>query len=265
MPLDTLSEILARKTERLVRAQADRPLKSLREQALAVRADVEPHRLNKVLNRNQINIIAEYKRKSPSKGVIREDMTASAMAGLYETGGAAAISVLTEEDYFAGSLNDLLSVRTAVECPILRKDFVVSDYQVYETAVAGADALLLIVAALADDALVRLRRITEEELGLDALVEVHTESEMKRAVASGARLIGVNNRDLKTFEVSLDTSVKLAGSASPNTVLVSESGLKSAEDLRRLNALGYKGFLIGEALMRAERPEEALRALMDKE
>ncbi len=263
MPSDILSEIIACKTGRLVEAEKEQPLDSLRDEALAFRAAAEPHRLNKVLNRDQINIIAEYKRRSPSKGVIRSDITASSMAGLYESGGAAAISVLTEEDYFGGSLNDLLSVRTVVECPTLRKDFIVNEYQLYETAAAGADALLLIVAALDDDALIRLRRITEEELGLDALVEVHTESEMKRALACGARLIGVNNRNLKTFEVSVDTSVELACAVPSDTVLVSESGLASKDDLQRLQTLGYKGFLIGETLMRAERPDEALRALME--
>lgn len=181
------------------------------------------------------------------------------MAHSYESAGAAAISVLTEEDHFAGSLDDLRAVREVVSIPILRKDFIVEDYQVYESAAARADALLLIVAALADEALARLRRLTEDELGMDALVEVHTKSELDRAIASGAKLIGVNNRDLRTFNVSTETSVELARHATADTVLVSESGLNPHE-VRKLRAIGYKGFLVGEALMRAEDPERQLRA-----
>lgn len=263
MPMDILSEIVARKRQRLVTSRSEKPFEQLREEARRLRASAEPHRLVKALVRDQTSVIAEFKRKSPSKGLIRADVSASAMARLYEAGGAAAISVITEEEFFLGSLDDLLSVRTSIACPVLRKDFIVDEYQIYETAAWGADALLLIVAALDDSHLVRLRKITEEDLGLDALVEVHTEKELERAVDSGARLIGVNNRDLKTFEVSLETSVDLAAKAPGNAILVSESGLNSAADLQRLRALGYRGFLIGESLMRAERPSEALRALID--
>jgi indole-3-glycerol phosphate synthase len=169
---------------------------------------------------------------------------------------------LTEQDYFAGLLSDLVAVRAAVSLPILRKDFIFDEYQIYETAAAGADALLLIAAALNDDQLAVLRRITEEELGLDALVEVHSEEEMHRAIAVGSKLIGVNNRDLRTFEVSLETSVKLASTAPEGTTLVSESGLNSAADLRHLQKLGFDAFLIGESLMRAADPESALRSLI---
>jgi indole-3-glycerol phosphate synthase len=174
-----------------------------------------------------------------------------------------AVSVLTEEDYFGGSLDDLRAVRKTVSVPILRKDFVFDEYQVYESAAAGADAVLLIVAALDDEPLVRLRRITEDELGMDSVVEVHTAGEMTRAAACGAQAIGVNNRDLRTFTVSLETSVQLAPIAPTGSVLISESGIESADDIRRLRSVGYRAFLIGESLMRADDPESALRAYLD--
>ncbi len=145
---------------------------------------------------------------------------------------------------------------------MLRKDFILDEYQVYESAVAGADAVLLIVAALDDKALVRLRRLIEDELGMDALVEVHTHEEMQRAITCGANIIGVNNRNLHTFEVSLETSVSLAAEAPTGTLLISESGLNNAADLARLHTAGYRGFLIGESLMRSENPEAVLRELM---
>ena len=259
--MDILREIIASKKKRISN-QGYRPLARMREHARVVRSAVEPHVLVKALCNERLNVIAEFKRRSPSKGVIRDDVSAESMARLYEAGGAAAISVLTEEDYFGGSLQDLRAVRAAVALPVLRKDFIFDEYQVYETAAAGADALLLIVSALDDEVLVSLRELAEDELGMVALVEVHTRAELQRAIASGARFIGVNNRDLKTFSVSLETSVALAGEAPPDGMLVSESGLNSAEDLRRLQALGYQGFLIGESLMRASRPDEALRALI---
>ena len=150
----------------------------------------------------------------------------------------------------------LRTVKTTVDLPVLRKDFVFDEYQVYESAAAGADAILLIVAALDDETLWQLRRVAEDELGMDALVEVHTSEEMKRATASGATLIGVNNRNLRTFEVSLDTSLSLAREAPSEALLISESGLRGPDDLRRLREAGYHGFLIGETLMRADNPEE---------
>ena len=204
-------------------------------------------------------MIAEFKRRSPSKGAIRVDANLIEVVRSYEAGGAVAISVLTEEDYFSGSLDDLRQVKAAVNLPVLRKDFVFDEYQVYESAAAGADAILLIVAALDDDALMSLRRLAEDELGMDALVEVHTSDEMKRAVSCGAQIIGVNNRDLRTFEVTLETSVSLAREAPREALLISESGLHSPDDLRRLRAAGYQGFLIGETLMRADDPAQAVR------
>jgi len=242
--MNVLSEIIAKKRERVREAKS--------------RAN--PHAFRSALQKDGINIIAEFKRRSPSKGMICDGANPVEIARAYQAGGAVAMSVLTEEDYFAGSLDDLRQVKAAVDLPVLRKDFIVEDYQVYESAVAGADAILLIVAALDDELLARLRSLAEDELQMDALVEVHTSDEMKRAAACGAKLIGVNNRDLRTFEVSLDTSLRLAREAPADAVLISESGLKNSDDLRRLHDAGYRGFLIGETLMRAEDPERALRS-----
>jgi indole-3-glycerol phosphate synthase len=239
--MDLLAEIIEKKRERLREARSS-------------------HAFRSALQKDGINIIAEFKRRSPSKGMIREGANPSDIARAYQAGGAVAMSVLTEEDYFAGSLDDLRQVKAVVDLPVLRKDFIVDEYQVYESAAAGADAILLIVAVLDDEELLRLRRLAEDGLYMDALVEVHTSDEMKRAAACGAKLIGVNNRDLRTFEVSLDTSLRLAREAPAETVLISESGLKNSDDLRRLYDAGYRGFLIGETLMRADDPEQALRS-----
>jgi indole-3-glycerol phosphate synthase len=226
--------------------------------AREVRVGAESHVLRNALGADRINIIAEFKRRSPSKGPIRADANLIEVVQSYQAGGAVGISVLTEEDYFAGSLDDLRQAKAAVDLPVLRKDFVFDEYQVYESAAAGADAILLIVAALDDDALLSLRRLAEDELGMDALVEIHTSDEMKRAAACGANLIGVNNRDLRTFEVSLETSLSLAREAPADALLISESGLNDSSDLQRLRAAGYHGFLIGETLMRADNPIHAL-------
>ena len=257
--MDILSEIIASKRSGLETSKRALPLEELRGTALSARANAKAHALRNVLAGNAINIIAEFKRRSPSKGMIRENADAATLARSYESAGAAAISVLTEENYFAGSLADLLAVRAQVSIPILRKDFVFDEWQVHESAAAGADALLLIVAALDDETLGRLLTLTEEKLGMDALVEVHTREEMERAVAQGAKLIGVNNRDLRTFDVSTETSLQLARFAPADTVLVSESGL-TPDEVPNLRAAGYSGFLIGETLMRAADPERQLRA-----
>ncbi len=257
--MDLLAKIIANKRRRLEATKESVPIDSLRQTAAAARTSTRRHALLAVLQDHEgINIIAEFKRRSPSKGVIRENADPTATARSYESAGAAAISVLTEEDNFAGSLDDLHAVRAAVSIPILRKDFIVDEYQVHESAAAGADALLLIVAALDDEMLATLLRLTEA-LGMDALVEVHTKEELDRAATNGAKLIGVNNRNLHTFEVSTKTSLELARFAPADTVLISESGL-TPDAVRKLRAVGYKGFLVGEALMRAADPESELRA-----
>ena len=261
--MDILSQIIAQKRQRVDSAKNADPIEALREQAIAARATAKPHALRDALKNERINIIAEFKRRSPSKGPIKENADAATIARSYQSAGAAAISVLTEENYFGGSLDDLREVRRTVTIPVLRKDFTFDEYQVYETAVAKADALLLIVAALDDETLARLLRLTEDELEMDALVEVHTKEEMFRAVAVGAKLIGVNNRDLHTFSVSVETSVELAPFAPAESILISESGLDPSA-VRKLRAIGYKGFLVGEALMRAEDHEGELRNFNDQ-
>jgi indole-3-glycerol phosphate synthase len=250
-----LSEIVERKRQRVEAAKQIVPRESFE-----IRSN--SHRFRQALLRDGINIIAEFKRRSPSKGSIRADADLNEIVRNYEAGGAAAISVLTEEDYFSGSLDDLRAVKSAVDLPVLRKDFVIDEYQVYESAAAGADAVLLIVAALDDGTIIKLRHLIEDELGMDALIEVHTVEEMQRAIACGANLIGVNNRNLHTFEVSLDTSLSLAKEAPPGAVLISESGLNSSTDIARLRDAGYRGFLIGESLMRSDNPEATLHDLM---
>jgi indole-3-glycerol phosphate synthase len=262
--MNLLSEIVSSKRRRVDQVKKLVPLEQMRALASEAREDAQTHALRKALSdKSKINIIAEFKRRSPSKGEIRRDADPSIIARAYESGGASAVSVLTEEDYFGGSLDDLRAVRKTISLPILRKDFIFDEYQAYESAAAGADAVLLIGAALDDETLVRLRRIAEDELGMDALVEVHTAEEMKRAAACGARIIGVNNRDLQTFTVSLDTSIQLAPMAPKGSVLISESGIESAGDIRRLRSAGYRAFLIGEGLMRADDPGEALRVVLD--
>jgi indole-3-glycerol phosphate synthase len=262
MSSDFLSKIIERKAERLAEAKGARPLEAVRREALAARAEARPHAFRQALEDAwRVNVIAEFKRASPSKGEIRLGASVAETVRAYERGGAAALSVLTEEDFFRGSLADLRDAKESTRLPVIRKDFVFDAYQVFESAAAGADALLLIVAALDDEVLARLLRMTEEELGMDALVEVHTAEELERAFKAGARLVGVNNRDLRTFRVSLDTSIELAGRAPGDTLLVSESGLRGAGDIDRLRACGFRAFLVGETLMRAEDPEVALRQL----
>lgn len=261
--MDFLTEILTLKRERVAESRSRRAFDTVRAEALDVRASARPHALRAaLLDVARVNIIAEVKRASPSKGVINGDADPLDLALKYEAGGACAVSVLTEEDHFCGSLDDLRRVRAAVSLPVLRKDFIFDDYQLYEAAAVGADALLLIVAALDDAKLKRLKRITEEELEMDALVEVHTKEELDRAGACGATLIGVNNRSLHSFEVSMEVSIELAAFAPEGATMVSESGLRTKDDLQRLRALGYRGFLIGETLMRAGDPESRLRELL---
>lgn len=262
--MNVLDEIVKVKRGRVAGCMKRQPLERLREDAIRKRDSVSPQAFKKALTSTGINIIAEFKRRSPSKGAIREGADPSEIARSYEFGGAVAISVLTEEGFFGGSIEDLRCIRQSVQLPLLRKDFIFNEYQIYEAAAAGADAILLIVRVL-DDALLKELRLLAEDLGMDALVEVHSSDEMLRACNSGAQLIGVNNRDLTTFEVSLQTSVNLVHQAPDGCVLVSESGLSNAEDLHWLRQLGYQGFLIGESLMRAESPHTALRKLLEAE
>ena len=209
----------------------------------------------------RVNVIAECKRRSPSRGVLRADYDPVALAIGYERAGAAALSVLTEPTFFDGSLAHLAAIRRTVELPLLRKDFIVDSYQLLEARANGADAVLLIVAALSDAELARLQR-EAHSLGLAALVEVHDADEVDRALDAGAEIVGVNNRNLRTLEVDVVASELAAARIPPHVIAVSESGLKSREDLDRMRALGYRAFLIGERFMTAPDPGAALSQLV---
>jgi indole-3-glycerol phosphate synthase len=256
-----LTEIVELKKKRLEKAKSICSLDELKKNAFAEREKAECHLLRRALKGNRTNIIAEIKRASPSKGVISDKIDVAEIARNYESGGACAISVLTEEDRFKGSLEDLKTVKANVSLPILRKDFIFDEFQIYESAQNGADVILLIAAMLGDEDLQKFYHLAEEVLGLDALVEVHTLEELKRATKIGAKIIGVNNRNLQTFEVSLDTSRELIKHKPDNALMIAESGLQTVEDLQELKSLGFKGFLIGETLMRSENPSATLRKL----
>ena len=261
-PADLLATIVAA-TRRIVEVrQAAEPLAALAERAAAL-----PSRTGRfhtaLAGLDGFNVIAECKRRSPSRGVLREDYDPVAIATGYAAAGAAAISVLTEPTFFDGSLEHLAKVRAAVDIPVLRKDFVVTEYQLLEAKAAGADAVLLIVAALRPAELKVLHDHARRH-GLDVLVEAHDAKELSIAIDAGARIVGVNNRNLRTLEVDVHASDTLIAQMPPDVVAVSESGLKTAADLARLKALGYRAFLIGERLMAASDPGAALASLLDR-
>jgi indole-3-glycerol phosphate synthase len=261
-PLDTsvLDRILEKRRRRIEEAKALVPLRDL---VRAVEARVGSADFAEAIARGGLRVIAELKQASPSRGVLCEQYQPDAIARGYEAGGASALSVLTEPDFFQGSLVHLREVRLASALPILRKDFIIDTYQVYESFAVGADAVLLIVAALADDDLRQLINLAEK-LKLAALVEVHTEEEVRRAVDAGARIVGVNNRDLKTLEVDLETSFRLRPTIPSNCLAVSESGIKSAAEMRRLSEAGFNAVLIGERFMTAHDPGAALADLLQR-
>ena len=211
--------------------------------------------------RDGIAVIAELKKASPSKGLIRAEFDPAGLARELADAGATALSVLTDEDFFQGSLRNLREASKAVSIPCLRKDFIVDEFQLVEARANSADAVLLIVASLSQSEVVSLFRGARSQ-GLDVLCEVHDAAELQRALDAGCDLIGVNTRDLRTFKVDLQTAFDLAEKFPSSVVRVAESGIHSAEDVSRLRAAGYDAFLIGESLMRAERPGEALREMM---
>jgi indole-3-glycerol phosphate synthase len=259
-PPDLLATIVAA-TRARVDAQAERvPLETVREE-VAVAPPVRRFR-DALARADRVNVIAECKRRSPSRGVLRREYDPVAIARQYEACGAAAVSVLTEPTFFDGELDHLRAVCAAVGLPVLRKDFIVSAYQLHEARAAGADAVLLIAAALGDDELSVLHA-EARAIGLDPLVEVHDEGELARALAAGADFVGVNNRNLRTLTVDVDTSRRLARRLPSHVVAVAESGLRSAADLLALRDAGYSAFLVGEHLMTAADPGEALRQLVD--
>jgi indole-3-glycerol phosphate synthase len=255
---DILERILARKRERLNEAKREIPFGELLS---TMPTSFGTGRFIRPLQRDGINVIAEIKRRSPSKGVIRENFDPVMIARNYTANGAAAISVLTEEDFFDGSLDFLRVVDEVTDRPLLRKDFIFDQYQVYEAAHAGADAILLIVAMLDGTQLNDLLQAAYG-LGLDALVEVHDLVEIERAMKCDVRLLGVNNRDLRTFETKLETSLELAGELPKSITLVSESGIRTRDDIERLRAAGFNALLVGEELLRADDEGRALRDLI---
>ncbi len=258
-----LEQILSKTRARVHAAKGFRDVSKVRAEAERRRGCAISGRFRQALCRkDRINIIAEIKRASPSKGVINSKIDVRSMASDYRSGGAAAISVLTESEYFGGSLDDLNQVAGAVDIPTLRKDFIVDEYQIYEAAAAGADAILLIVAALTEPDLLRLIVVTEAELGMDALVEVHTEEDMTIARNVGAKIIGINNRDLRSLEVSLDVSRTLITKRPKGAIMVAESGIRDRSDVHELLQLGFNAFLIGETLMRSDNTVDDLKSLV---
>jgi indole-3-glycerol phosphate synthase len=256
-----LATIARHVREQVERRRRELPVAALRERALF---HAPARGFARAVSGERRRIIAEVKRASPSKGVIREDFDPVAIAREYASHGASAISVLTEEHFFQGSLEYLEQIRDAVTAPLLRKDFIIDPYQLFEAKSYGADAVLLI-AALLDLNLLRDLTAQATALSLDALVEVHNEAELHAAVESGAPLLGINNRDLKTFEVSLATTERLAPLVPPGMPAVCESGIDSLEQIRRVEQWGIHAFLIGESLMRARQPGEKLRELLEKD
>ncbi len=257
---DLLATIIAATKRSVAVREEHEPLAALSTRA--ERRAPRPGAFRDALSRrDRINVIAECKRRSPSRGVLLADYHPVPMARAYAEGGAAAISVLTEPTFFDGALADLEAVRAAVDTPLLRKDFIVSEYQLFEARAAGADAVLLIVAALSPAELARLGR-RAGELGLDTLVEVHNGEELAIAIDAGAPVVGVNNRNLHTLAVDVHASESLIERMPAEVVAVSESGLKTAADLKQLAALGYRAFLIGERFMIDPDPRAALSALL---
>ena len=264
MSADILERIVAVKREEIAAAQASVPLAALRERALACpgRPRGFEAALRARLAQGRSAVIAEVKRASPSKGVLRDPFVPADIAASYERHGAACLSVLTDERFFQGSAAFLQQARAACRLPVLRKDFVVDAYQVYEARVMGADAILLIAACLPDDRMAELEACARE-LGLDVLVEVHDEPELRRALALRTPLVGINNRNLRTFEVRLETTLELLPQLPSDRLLVTESGILGVADVRRMRDAGIGAFLVGEAFMRAADPGAALAALFD--
>jgi indole-3-glycerol phosphate synthase len=259
---DILNTILARKQVEIEQRSRVRPLADLRARATAMpaptRGFVEAIRRRHAAG--EAAVIAEVKKASPSKGLIRADFRPAEIARSYEAGGAACLSVLTDVDFFQGSNAYLGEAREACALPVLRKDFTVDPYQVYEARLIGADAILLIVAALEDGPMIEMAGLAME-LGMDVLVEVHDIDELERALQTDCELIGVNNRNLRTFQVSLDTTLALREAVPPDRTLVTESGIATPADVARMRQAGIGTFLVGESFMRERDPGAALQRL----
>jgi len=259
---DILKKIIRRKREEISQRRAALPLDQLIEQLAGldnptrgfVRAIADR------IDRGAAGVIAEIKKASPSKGVIRADFRPAEIAASYQQGGAACLSVLTDVDFFQGSDAYLQQARAACQLPVIRKDFIIDPYQVHEARLIGADCILLIVSCLDDETLLELNALAHR-LGMDVLVEVHDAAELERALPLNNRLIGINNRNLRTFEVSLDTTLELLAQIPPGQIVVTESGIHTPADVERMRRHGVQAFLVGEAFMRAGDPGEKLAAL----
>ncbi len=254
-----LDQIVAHKEQEIAQLKDAVPLAFLKER---VEAGGRPRGFRRALAKSsQIALIAEIKKASPSQGLIRNDFDPVKIGEIYEASGVAAISVLTDEHFFSGTIASMKAVREAVTIPVLRKDFIIDPYQIYEARAFGADAVLLIVAILSDDKLLTFLSLCEK-LGLDALVEVHTEQERDKAVEAGAEIVGINNRDLSTFTVDLSTTMHLAAGIPEKTLCVSESGIKNHDDIKRLRKAGVDAVLVGTALMAAKDIGAKIRELL---
>lgn len=256
-----LDKILTAKREEVARLKQERPVEQMadlarrvaptRDFAAAIRRGAD----------GAIRLIAEFKRASPSKGVIRPDLPPADVARQYAAGGASAMSVLTDGPFFSGRLDDLRAVRAAVALPLLRKDFMIDPWQLFEARAAGADAILLIAAALAPERMAELHALANE-LGMAALVEVHDADDLRQALAVSARIIGINNRDLRTFQVEFETTLRLRPMIPAGTIVVSESGIQTRADALRLQGAGLDAMLVGESLMRQPAPGRAAAELL---
>ena len=252
-----LDDIVAHKREELAAA-----IDSLADVKAAAKDAPPPRGFGQALAAPGLSVIAEVKRKSPAKGVLNAQVDPAAQAQTYAQAGASAISVLTDRRYFDGSNADLAAIRPSVQLPLLRKDFTIAEYHVYEARVIGADAVLLIVRAL-DQAQLEAFQALAHELGMDALVEVHNEAELERACQARARIIGINNRDLGTLTVDVNTTAKLRPLVPAGVTLISESGIRTPDDVRTVTRSGVDGILVGEALMAAGDPAATLRGFLE--
>ncbi|MBM3239578.1 indole-3-glycerol phosphate synthase TrpC [Candidatus Poribacteria bacterium] len=257
MILDT---IVAHKQEEIKIQKSQLPLSELRQTL----RDISPTRDFKaaISRPGKINLIAEVKKASPSKGIIREDFDPIAIAQIYQSSGASAISVLTDERFFQGSLAYLTAIRETTSIPLLRKDFIIDEYQIYQARAAGADAILLIAAILEIETMQTFLNIAHS-LHLDCLVEVHTESELRKVLDTDAQIIGINNRDLRTFQTNIDTTIQLRKLIPQDKVVVSESGIHSRQDVKMLQECGVNAILVGEALMRSADINAKVKELME--
>lgn len=261
--MNILNEIATKTKERIQKEKLEVPEKDLIQMIRQSTEKKQPHRFYNALKKEGMSYICEVKKASPSKGLIAPDFAYLDIAKEYQAAGAAAISCLTEPFYFQGSDRYLQEITAAVDIPVLRKDFTVDEYMIFQAAAYGAAAVLLICAILNDEQLKEYRELAEE-LGMDALVEAHDEEEVERALKSGARIIGVNNRDLKTFQVDMQNSIRLRKLAPENVVFVSESGIKTSDDIQKLYDNQVDAVLIGETLMRSQDKMAALEELNGK-